>query len=216
MPALLSCLERDTYCILSVTVSFLKWYPAHGIWLYIFVIQGFKTEQAPCGVSLTNGVNSDSLPVWEAIVPKIGNEVFHWPSGLRGCIIQPPRSSSDPGGCPACPEVALGARSLLSDPGSGITQGSPSFIPCVPWAFQAHSDLRTFPLPPSLPAILFLALACVCSVAQLCLTLCNLFVAHQAPLSMEFSGQEYWSGLPFPSPDDVNNRSLVLGLNMNE
>ena len=24
-------------------------------------------------------------------------------------------------------------------------------------------------------------------------------IAHQAPLSMEFSGQEYWSGLPFPS-----------------
>ena len=25
-------------------------------------------------------------------------------------------------------------------------------------------------------------------------------VAHQAPPSMEFSRQEYWSGLPFPSP----------------
>ena len=25
-------------------------------------------------------------------------------------------------------------------------------------------------------------------------------VAHQAPLSMEFSRQEYWSGVPFPSP----------------
>ena len=25
-------------------------------------------------------------------------------------------------------------------------------------------------------------------------------VAHQAPLYMGFSGQEYWSGLPFPSP----------------
>ena len=25
-------------------------------------------------------------------------------------------------------------------------------------------------------------------------------VAHQAPLSMKFSRQEYWSGLPFPSP----------------
>ena len=25
-------------------------------------------------------------------------------------------------------------------------------------------------------------------------------VAHQAPLSMRFSRQEYWSGLPFPSP----------------
>ena len=28
-------------------------------------------------------------------------------------------------------------------------------------------------------------------------------VAHQAPLSMEFSSQEYWSGLPFPSPGDL-------------
>ena len=28
-------------------------------------------------------------------------------------------------------------------------------------------------------------------------------LAHQAPLSMEFSRQEYWSGLPFPSPEDL-------------
>ena len=28
-------------------------------------------------------------------------------------------------------------------------------------------------------------------------------VACQAPLSMEFSRQEYWSGLPFPSPVDL-------------
>ena len=28
-------------------------------------------------------------------------------------------------------------------------------------------------------------------------------IAHQAPLSMEFSVQEYWSGLPFPSPGDL-------------
>ena len=28
-------------------------------------------------------------------------------------------------------------------------------------------------------------------------------VAHQTPLSMEFSKQEYWSGLPFPSPGDL-------------
>ena len=28
-------------------------------------------------------------------------------------------------------------------------------------------------------------------------------VAHQAPLSMEFSRQEYWSGLPFPPPGDL-------------
>ena len=28
-------------------------------------------------------------------------------------------------------------------------------------------------------------------------------VVHQAPLSMGFSKQEYWSGLPFPSPGDL-------------
>ena len=28
-------------------------------------------------------------------------------------------------------------------------------------------------------------------------------VAHQIPLSMGFSRQEYWSGLPFPSPGDL-------------
>ena len=28
-------------------------------------------------------------------------------------------------------------------------------------------------------------------------------VAHQAPLPMEFSRQDYWSGLLFPSPEDL-------------
>ena len=30
-------------------------------------------------------------------------------------------------------------------------------------------------------------------------------VACQAPMSIEFSRQEYWSGLPFPSPGDLPN-----------
>ena len=37
-------------------------------------------------------------------------------------------------------------------------------------------------------------------------------VAHQAPLSMGFSRQEYLSGLPFPSPVDLPNPGLNLGL----
>ena len=37
--------------------------------------------------------------------------------------------------------------------------------------------------------------------AQSCLTLCDpMDCSHHAPLSMEFSRQECWSGLPFPSP----------------
>ena len=33
-------------------------------------------------------------------------------------------------------------------------------------------------------------------------------VAHQAPLSVEFSRQEYWSGLPSPSPGDLPNPGI--------
>ena len=41
-------------------------------------------------------------------------------------------------------------------------------------------------------------------VAQSCPTLATPWtVACQAPLSMGFSRQEYWSGLPFPSPGDL-------------
>ena len=36
--------------------------------------------------------------------------------------------------------------------------------------------------------------------------------AHQAPLSMGFSRQEYWGGLPFPSPGDLSNPGINLGL----
>ena len=36
-------------------------------------------------------------------------------------------------------------------------------------------------------------------------------VAYQAPLSMGFSRQECWSGLPFPSPGDLPNPGIEPG-----
>ena len=36
-------------------------------------------------------------------------------------------------------------------------------------------------------------------------------VAHQAPPSMEFSSQEYWSGFPFPSPGDLPDPGIEPG-----
>ena len=36
-------------------------------------------------------------------------------------------------------------------------------------------------------------------------------VAQQAPLSMGFSRQEYWSGLPFPSPGDHHKLGIQPG-----
>ena len=44
------------------------------------------------------------------------------------------------------------------------------------------------------------------SVAQSCLILCDPWaVDHHAPLAMEFSRQEYWGWLPFPSPGALSN-----------
>ena len=35
-------------------------------------------------------------------------------------------------------------------------------------------------------------------------------IAHQAPLCMAFPRQEYWSGLPFPSPGDLPDPVIEL------
>ena len=46
-------------------------------------------------------------------------------------------------------------------------------------------------------------------VTQSCLTLVTPWtVAHQAPLYIGFSRQEYWSRLPFPSPGDLPNPGI--------
>ena len=54
---------------------------------------------------------------------------------------------------------------------------------------------------------------CVCVRVLSHLSSIQLFVmvwtiAHQAPLSMGFSRQEHWSGLPFPSPEDLPNPGI--------
>ena len=47
-------------------------------------------------------------------------------------------------------------------------------------------------------------LFCCCLVSRSCPTLCDsVDCSCQAPLFMGFSSQEYWSGLPFPLPEDL-------------
>ena len=47
--------------------------------------------------------------------------------------------------------------------------------------------------------------------AQSCLILSTPWtIVHQAPLSVEFSRQEYWSGLPFPLPGNFPNPEIKL------
>ena len=49
---------------------------------------------------------------------------------------------------------------------------------------------------------------CVHSVAQSGPTLCNRMDCSPASLSRRFPRQEYWSGLPFPSPGDLPNPGI--------
>ena len=70
---------------------------------------------------------------------------------------------------------------------------------------------------------LALAPVCVCACVHVCVCVCVclsfsgvlLFVtlwtvASQAPLSMEFSRQEYWSEMPFPSSGNLPNPGMQL------
>ena len=47
-----------------------------------------------------------------------------------------------------------------------------------------------------------------CVLSCICFFVTLRTVARQAPLSMEFSSQEYWSGLPFPPPGDLSNPAI--------
>ena len=66
---------------------------------------------------------------------------------------------------------------------------------------SSHMQLLTAPKSPPCSG-LSRACVCVCVRAQLCLFATPQTAACQALLSMGFSRQEYWSGLPFPSPGE--------------
>ena len=56
--------------------------------------------------------------------------------------------------------------------------------------------------------MLLILLAAVKSLSHVRFFAAPWTVVYQAPPSMEFSRQEYWSGLPFPSPEDLPDPGL--------
>ena len=56
----------------------------------------------------------------------------------------------------------------------------------------------------------FVLLARILAISHLWVFLNLWIVAHQAPPSVLFSRQEYWSGLPFPPPGDLPNPGIEL------
>ena len=82
-----------------------------------------------------------------------------------------------------------------------LTQGSNLLVLCL-MHWQAGSLLL---LPPGRP---YKGKVKVKGLDHVLLFATPWSVAHQAPLSMKFSRQEYWSGLPCPPPGDVPNRGI--------
>ena len=76
-----------------------------------------------------------------------------------------------------------------------------SVLPCTPATkFNVSCQFRSS------------MIMCVCVCTQLCPPLWpHGPVARQLPLSIGLSWQEYWSGLPFPSPGDLPNPGIKLG-----
>ena len=86
-------------------------------------------------------------------------------------------------------------------------QGRTCFL--VSSSFQrppAFLDLQPLPLSSHHSKLCLLLLLSLFSRVRLCATLWT--VAHQAPLSMGFARQEYWSGLSCPSPGDLPNPGI--------
>ena len=78
----------------------------------------------------------------------------------------------------------------------------------IPYCSRKNSRLYTLPM-----CVCVHACACVHTHAHLVALSCQLFAAPwaaacQGPLSMGFSRQEYWSGLPFSTPGDLPDRGI--------
>ena len=54
----------------------------------------------------------------------------------------------------------------------------------------------------------WLEVACVCAVSHVQHFAAQWTITHQDPLSMEFFRQDYWRGLPFPTPGDLPNPGI--------
>ena len=84
----------------------------------------------------------------------------------------------------------------------------PRVVKCN-YVFNAFSNSITQPRDSSHNTSIHMGVVCfkwcVCALSHVWLFATSWTVAFQAPLFMEFSRQEYWSGLPFSSPGDLPN-----------
>ena len=79
------------------------------------------------------------------------------------------------------------------------------------WNHRKICTFRLLRLPSLSHTPTYTIQACCCLVTKSCRTLLGpgpWTVASQVPLSTGFPSQEYWNGLPFPSPEDLPNPGI--------
>ena len=117
---------------------------------------------------------------------------------------------------PGTPREASGVPCQKSKVGQQIAfwgfQGRPCFLVSSSFQRSAFLDLQPLPLSSHHSKLCLLLLLSLFSRARLCATLWT--VAHQAPLCVGFSRQEYYSGLPFPSPKLCFHHPISFSLDL--
>ena len=181
------------------------------LWLWFsFCLPSDGEGYEICGSSLMGGPGCGEIwvlfwsPALQCVVVSGHSQVNH----LSGARIFPPSWISL---LPTLP-TPIGPQDELS---SLRCKAASHSLPFHTWQGVCLSpDLLLPPFPFShLCACSVRLHLCCCLVAESFLTLCEPLdcVAHQAPLSVGFPRQEYWSGLPFPSPGDLPNPGIELG-----
>ena len=100
----------------------------------------------------------------------------------------------------------LNAHEFEQAHGDGEGQGS--LACCSPWVAKSWTHLATEKQQQKNDSR-YCAILQYYSRAQSCWLFATAWtVAHQTPLSMGFFRQEYWSGLPFPSPRNLPNSGI--------
>ena len=213
-----SCWLLCGFCMASVWLEHL-----HGIRVLLHHL-GWKSRR---NVEFTFGCKSDHvtplfrifqwLPVMLGINDRLFNRAFKDP---HNCILTLWQSQNHGLSCRPRPEgrkrwikfflmtsvysQPRGMAFLHSGPKNISTlrgQSYLSVLPCTPATkFNVSCQFRSS------------MIMCVCVCTQLCPPLWpHGPVARQLPLSIGLSWQEYWSGLPFPSPGDLPNPGIKLG-----
>ena len=104
---------------------------------------------------------------------------------------------------------------MKSRPGTDLPASLPERAPQAARepAFLARALLRDHLLSPALRAFLFLPFVrCVLSRSVMSAPRGFMDLARQGSLSMGFSREEHWSGLPLPTPGDLSNPGVKPGL----